>query len=479
MIGLVALVGPAPVRIRITPRRLLASLDRTRSADLWDEFTSIAGNDGVARFRFMGDTCWVVSDPALVRKVLTSPPDVVARSGTFQKLRVFLGDSLITTEGVEHRMRRRQMQPAFHRELLEVYSKSMVAAARATADQWRDGQLVAMEREMAALTMDAIGNAVLGVDGRAEAPSVGAAVNKLMSAMPLMFIPRIENVVLKPVPGLGWVRRAFNTLDAIARRGATDSKAALVESLRVAAAEVPQLSEEEVRDELLTLLIAGYETTSILLTWVWWLLDQRPQVAERLREEMQAVIGDRDPEYADVQNLHQTRAVLAETLRLRPPAWVNERAVVGDLELAGYRPAPGTLLLMPIWSVHRDPRWWDAPEEFRPERWLTSEGEYDEAAPGHPRGAYLPFGAGAHACIGKEFAWTEAALALAVLMPAWRPSVAPGARIGLRATATLRPAHGMPMRLAATRGSREASANGSGGEASTASSPRSGGSAPG
>lgn len=453
MMAAVAIEAAAPVRIRITPRRLVASLDRTRSADLWDEFAEFARSDGVARFRFMGDTCWVVTDPALVRKVLTSPPDVVGRSGTFQKLRVFLGDSLLTTEGAQHRLRRRQMQPAFHQELLEVYSASMVTAARATADQWRAGQVVAMEREMAVLTMDAIGRAVLGVDGRAAAPAVGAAVNKLMLAMPLMFIPHIEKFVLKPIPGLGWVRRPFNTLDAIARRGATESNAALVESLRAAAAEVPQLSDAEVRDELLTLLLAGYETTAILLTWAWWLLDKHADVAEAVRDEIEAVIGDGEPSYCDVERLHLTRAVLAETLRLRPPAWVNERAVIGDLELAGYRPKPGTLLLLPIWAVHRDPRWWDAPEEFRPQRWLTSTGEYDENAPGHPRGAYLPFGAGAHACIGKMFALTEAALALAVLVPAWRPSVASGARIGLRATATLRPAHGMPMRLERRPGS--------------------------
>src|SRR5690242_20484603 len=241
-------VEAAPVRIRITPRRLVASLDRTRSAALWDEFAEFARADGVAQFRFAGETLWVVTDPALVRKVLTSPPDVVGRSGTFQKLRVFLGDSLLTTEGAQHRMRRRQMQPAFHRELLEAYASSIVAAARATAEEWRDGQLVAMDREMAVLTMDAIGRAVLGVDGRAAAPSVGAAVNKLMLAMPLMFIPRIEKFVLKPIPGLGWVRRPYRVLDTIARRGATDSKAALVESLRAAAAEVPQLSDEEVRD---------------------------------------------------------------------------------------------------------------------------------------------------------------------------------------------------------------------------------------
>jgi cytochrome P450 len=138
---------------------------------------------------------------------------------------------------------------------------------------------------------------------------------------------------------------------------------------------------------------------------------------------------------------------VAETLRLRPAAWILEREVVGDLWLGPYHPAPGTVLLLPIYLLHRDPRVWDDPMVFRPERWLGADGSYDETAPGQPRGGYLPFGAGAHVCIGASFAWTEAVLALAVLAPRWRPSLAPGARIGIRATVTMRPAHGMPMQL--------------------------------
>jgi cytochrome P450 len=268
-----------------------------------------------------------------------------------------------------------------------------------------------------------------------------------MLAMPLLFIPHLEKIVFKPIPGLGWMRRAFGALDGIARRAATDSDAALVETLRAAAAETPQLSEEEVRDELLTLLLAGHETTAVSLTWAWWLLDRHPDIAEQVRDEIETVVGEREPGYDDVERLHFTRAVVAETLRLRPPAWINERTVVGDLELAGFRPKPGTVILMPTWALHRDARWWQAPEEFRPERWIDADGRYDEKAPGQPRGAYLPFGAGAHACIGMSFAWAEAVLALAVLVPRWRPTLAPDAKVGLRATVTMRPSHGMPMVL--------------------------------
>jgi cytochrome P450 len=168
------------------------------------------------------------------------------------------------------------------------------------------------------------------------------------------------------------------------------------------------------------------------------------------------VIGDRDPTYDDVDRLHFTRAVVAETLRLRPPAWINEREVVGALEVGPYRPEPGTVLLIPTWVLHRDARWWDDPEAFRPTRWLDSDGRYDEKAPGQPRGAYLPFGAGAHACIGSSFAWIEAVLVLAVLLPRWRATLEPGADVRIRATITMRPAHGMPMRVKRRRDRTEA-----------------------
>ncbi|HVW79985.1 MAG TPA: cytochrome P450 [Mycobacteriales bacterium] len=436
-----------PPDFRFSPRRVLWSLDRTRSADLWDEIGEVARGQGLVRFRFAGDTCWVVTEPTWIRQILTSPPDVVGRSGSFRKLTLIIGRSLLTTEGPEHRLRRRQMQPAFHRERLEAYAESIVTAARATDAGWRSGATVQMDRDMAALTMDAIGRAVLGVDGRALAPSVGKAVERMMRAMPLMFLPRVEWLADKPVPGFGWLRRSIALLVDVAQQGATTSEAELVRSLRNAVEDLPQLSDDDVRDELLTLLIAGHETTAVTLTWLWWLLDQHPAAADRVCQEIVAVVGDRAPTFHDIERLHFTQAVVAEAMRVRPPAWINERQVTGELSLGPYRPAVGDLILTPLWVVHRDDRWWPDPKSFRPQRWLNADGRYDDKAPGQPRGAYLPFGAGAHACIGQSFAWTEAVLALAVLVPKWRPSLAPGARVGIRASVTLRPAHGMPMVL--------------------------------
>lgn len=429
----------------MTPRRVFASVDRTRSTELWDEIGQVADPEGVAVLRFLGVTNWVITRPESVRHVLTAPPEIVARSGTFRRLGVLVGDSLLTTDGPTHRLRRRQMQPAFHRQRLAAYAQSMATAASVTADSWREGQLVAMEKEMASLTMDAIGRAVLGIDGREIAPTVAAALDRLMRAMPLLFVPKIEELVNYSVPGLGFLRQALGVLHGVARDAARNSEAELVKALREATADVPELSQEQVSDELLTLLLAGHETTAVALTWAWSFLDANPSVAERIRAESNEVLGSRVPTLDDVDRLSFTQAVVAETLRLRPPAWILERQVRGELDIGGRRPPRGTVLLLPIWVMHRDPRWWRDPLTFDPSRWLTADGRYDESAPGQPRAAYMPFGAGSHLCIGASFAWTEAVIALAVLVPRWRATVTPDAHLASRASITLRPAHGLPM----------------------------------
>ena len=447
MMRLVPQVAPTPPRFRFTPKRIARTLDRTKSAALWDEIAEHTRPQGIVQFRFGAQRAWVLNDPTWARQAFTAPYDVIARSETFTRIRIFLGDSLLTTDGPPHRLRRRQVQPAFHRPRLESYADSIVAAAQVTAQSWEPGQQVAMEREMAALTMDAIGRAVLGVDGRALAPAVGKSLDQLMRAVPLLFIPKFERIALKPLPGLSWLREAQRSLDRIARESAERSDAELVRSLREAVADVPELEDDEVRDELLTLLLAGHETTATTLAWAWWLLDRHPDVADRMRAEICSVLGDRTPSYDDVDKLPFTQAVVAETLRLRPAAWIVERVVVGKTSFGPYQAPPGTLLLILPWLLHRDPRVWPEAEQFRPQRWITPDGHYAESAPGQPRGAYLPFGAGAHVCIGASFAWIEAVLALAVLAAKWRPTLVPGAEVGLRAAVTMRPEPTMPMRL--------------------------------
>jgi len=260
-----------------------------------------------------------------------------------------------------------------------------------------------------------------------------------------LLVPGSEHLLTSRLPVLRRLRQAIVQLRAMSQV-ASRSEAPFVAALRELAAQGEVLSEEDVRDELLTLLLAGHETTATTLTWAWWFLDHHPHVADRLRGEVATVIGERTPSYDDVAALPFTNAVVSETLRLRPAAWMIERQVVAPVDLAGIKPPVGTVLLLSPWVLHRSAASWSEPLSFVPDRWLDAQGRYDDAAPGQPRGAWLPFGAGSHVCVGAAFAWTEAVLALATLVRRWRPSGSDPA-MGTRAGVTVRPAKPMTMRL--------------------------------
>jgi cytochrome P450 len=222
----------------------------------------------------------------------------------------------------------------------------------------------------------------------------------------------------------------------------------IVASLLAATEDGEGFTEQQVLDETLTLMLAGFETTANALAWTWWLLDANPDAAARLRAEIDTVIGDAVPTYEDIARLPYTMAVIAETMRLRPPAWILEREVKDPVELGGYHAEVGQPILMSPWIIQRDPRWWgpDA-ADYRPDRWINAEGAFDHAAPGQPRGAYFPFGAGSRKCIGEQFAWSEGVLVLATLARRWAPTTVPGQQIGTWAAVTLRPHPGIRMRL--------------------------------
>jgi cytochrome P450 len=197
------------------------------------------------------------------------------------------------------------------------------------------------------------------------------------------------------------------------------------------------MPDVRVRDEVLTLLLAGHETTAMALTWTWLLLARHPAVAARLHAEVDGQLPE----------LHYTRAVLAESMRVCPPAWIISRRAAADLDLDGWRVARGTLIVTSPWVTHRDDRWWGDGRTFRPERWLTAAGAFDEAAPGQPRGAYFPFGAGRRVCIGESFAWTEGVVVLATLARQWAPDALPETSDRVHPAITLRPADRTPMVL--------------------------------
>jgi cytochrome P450 len=222
----------------------------------------------------------------------------------------------------------------------------------------------------------------------------------------------------------------------------------MVAALLAATEDGEGFTEQQVLDETLTLMLAGFETTANALSWTWWLLDQNPDVAARLRAEIDATIGDAVPSYDDIARLPYTMATIAETLRLRPPAWILERETLEAFDLGDYHLEAGQTILISPWVIHQDPRWWgpDA-HAYRPDRWINAAGGFDHSAPGQPRGAYFPFGAGSRMCIGEQFAWSEAVIVLATLARRWAPAIVPGQRVKTWAAVTLRPHPGIMMRL--------------------------------
>jgi cytochrome P450 len=400
---------------------------------------------GAVDMSLPGERAWLLTDPAAARQALVERSDVVTRSSRYQRIQVVLGRSLLTTDGADHRRRRRVIQPTFQPRHVRDYAPAIVAAAAQTDASWRAGSVVAMEQEMAAVAMSAIGRAVLGLDGREHAEHVGWSLDRLQRAIALLLVPGAEHLLTSRVPVLRRLRDAIADLRDMSDV-ASRSNAPFVAALRELSEQGEVLSQQDLRDELLTLLLAGHETTATTLTWAWWLLDRHPAVADRLREEVAAVAGERALTYDDVAALPFTTAVVSETLRLRPAAWMIERQVVAPVDLAGFAPPPGTVLLISPWLLHRDPASWSDPLSFVPDRWLNADGAYDDSAPGQPRGAWLPFGAGSHVCVGAAFAWAEAVLVLATLARRWRPTGS-DPTMGVRAGVTVRPAKPMLMRL--------------------------------
>ena len=428
----------------LRPRRLRDVVVRTRTLAMFDRIAGGA-RGGAVDMSLPGERAWLILDPAAARQALVERSDVITRSSRYDRIRVIIGNSLLTTDGADHHRRRRAIQPTFQPRHVRDYAQAMVAAAEETNRSWHDGGVVRMEQEMAALTMSAIGRAVLGLDGREHAESVSEALDRLQRAIALLLVPGSERLLTSRLPVLRKLRAAIVQLRGMSEV-ASRSQAPFVEALRELGEQGEVLAAEDVRDELLTLLLAGHETTATTLTWAWWFLDQHPAAAERLRAEVAAVVGERELTYDDVAALPFTTAVVSETLRLRPAAWMIERQVVSPIDLAGIRPPVGTVLLISPWLLHRSAASWSDPLSFTPQRWLNGEGRYDDSAPGQPRGAWMPFGAGSHVCVGAAFAWTEAVLVLATLARRWRPTGSDPA-MGTRAGVTVRPAKPLLMRL--------------------------------
>jgi cytochrome P450 len=408
----------------------------------------------VVRFRLGPYAVYLVNHPDHVHDVLVRQSALFHKSRGLEMARRLVGDGLLTSEDELHRRQRRLVQPAFHRQQIDGYTRTLVAWGVRACAGWRVGETLDVDEEMRRITRAVIVEMLLGLDVATEGREVGALLQDAMRWLDRITGPFGGLLARLPLPSNRRFRGVCRRLDvvlgrSIDERRAPGGKRGDLLSLLVAARDEQGsgMSDRQLRDEALTLFVAGHETIANALTWTWHLLSRHPDVEARFHDEVDAVLSGPAPRAEDVARLRYTEMVLAESMRLYPPAWLIGRRALVDCEVGGFLVAAGAIVLVSPWVTHRDPRFHPSPLAFDPERW-TAAGRSDR-----PRLTYLPFGAGPRVCIGEELAWTEGVLLLATIGRRWRLRPAPGARIATRAGVTLRPRHGMSMVLEARSGS--------------------------
>jgi len=446
------------------PRGLAAFRELRRARfDTIGAFASWRATYGDATMvRFGARRFMYIADPELVTELLVVRHREFRKSRTLRRASILLGNGLLLSEGETHRRHRRLVQPAFHRERVAHYAETMVQLAFVVSRRWHAGAIVDMHAEMMRLTLAVAAQTLFSADVEHEADEIGAALTSAMNGFDRLKSPWGPLLDALPLPSSRRQAAARARLDATIRRiirerrehpSHPDDLLSLLLEARDPGdgGEVRDddaLTDEQIRDEVLTLFLAGHETTANALAWSWLLLAEHPAVADRLRDELSQTIGDRAPTVGDLQSLPFTRAVMAESMRLYPPAWIIGREALEETSLGPWRIPRGTLVFASQWLTHRDGRFFPDPERFAPERWQGGQSE-------RARGAYFPFGAGVRKCIGESFAWTEGMLVLATLASQWSVSRADDGPVPILPQITLRPARPIRLRLEPVGAARE------------------------
>ncbi len=411
----------------------------------------------LVRYRFGGRYGYQVSHPDTIKYVLQDNQRNYQRSKALvSRFYLLAGNGLLTSEGDTWRRQRRLIQPAFHRQQIATLGSLMTAAAHMLAERWQsyDHQPINIASEMMRVTLRIAGEALFSMDLIDQASDVreafAACSEELSSFSPLYlllrtFFPRLS----LPIPTNQRFTAGLHTLETVVqdiithRRQHPPDQTDVLAMLMAARDEHTDeaMSDQQLRDEVLTLLLAGHETTALALTWTWYLLAQHPHVEQRLHDELDSVLAGRIPVVADLPNLVYTERVIQEAMRLYPPVHTITRQALAEDTIGEYGiPANATLVIQP-YVVHRHPDFWDAPETFNPDRFVS------EQVQTRHRFAYIPFGGGAHLCVGNVFAMTEARLVLATLAQRFRLSLLPDPPVQLEAAITLRPRYSIQMLL--------------------------------
>ena len=402
----------------------------------------------VVYFKFGPQDIYLFNHPDYIRDVLVTHNRNFVKSRGLEMAKKFLGEGLLTSEGEFHRRQRRLAQPAFHRQRINGYAEVMSDYGARACERWKTGETLDVWQEMMRLTLAIVGKTLFDASVEAEASEIGKAITDVMRLFDRITTPLAGLLEKLPLPSnFRWLK-AKRRLDSTIYRLINEHRATgvdrgdLLSMLLMAQDEEGDggsMTDTQLRDEAMTLFVAGHETTANALTWTWYLLSQHPEVEAKLYEEIDTTLAGRLPTAEDVARLRYTEMVFAESMRLYPPAWTMGRRVLSDYRVGQYVAPAGSIVLLSQWVTHHDPRYYAEPFKFDPDRWTT------EAREARPKFAYFPFGGGPRVCIGESFAWMEGLLLIATIAQQWKMRLAPRQQVEPKPMITLRPKYGMRM----------------------------------
>ena len=433
---------PGP-RSRI-PFRYLRTLQR----DPIPFFTKLASDYGDAsQFHVGPQQIFFFNHPDLIRELLVTQHRSFHKSRVLQRSKVIFGEGLLTSEEEVHRRQRRLVQPAFHRERIARYAEVMIERAARLA--WRDGEVLDVHHEMMRLTLSVVAKTLFDAEVDQEADEIGAALTSLVDLFPTLMNPIANLLRKRPLPQTMRFRRSLERLDKTVyaiidkRRKSGEDRGDLLSMLLMAVDEEGDgggMTDQQLRDEAMTLFLAGHETTANALAWTWYLLSLNPEAANAMHRELATVLGNRLPTPADYARLPYTEMVVAESMRMFPPAWAVSRLAIEDATIGEWLVPRGAVVVAAQAVTHRDARWFPDPSRFDPLRFTP------EAKASRPKLSYFPFGAGPRICIGEGFAWMEAVLIVATIAQRWKLDLV-SRDVTPQASITLRPKGGIRMRV--------------------------------
>lgn len=426
---------------------LLGVLPEVRKEDV--KFASRVARDygDIVFVRVVNIPTYLISHPRYIEEVLVTNYRNFIKAVYLRESRRLFGEGLLTSDGDTWLRERRIGQRAFRHEHIDTYAETIVGYTERMLESWQTGEVHDVHKGMMRLTLEIIARVLFGRELADEIEEATAAINVYLE----QFADRFGMYAVPewiPTPGNVRYRRAMRSLDGIiynaireGRQSNGDETSLLSAFLRAQQVYGVEMTDPQLRDEMATLFFTGHETTGLALTWSLFLLGEHPEAEARLLQELDDVLGDRPATLRDLGRLPYLDWVIKESLRLYPPAYAVVREALNDCQIGGYVIPKGATVAMFQWVVHRDPRFFDDPDAFRPERWA------DGFAERLPKFAYFPFGGGPRVCIGKEFALLEVALVLATIMRRFRFRTVPGHRTWPLPSLTLRPEYGMRMTL--------------------------------